>query len=65
MTDIYKRILKCKKESGLTWDEIVSAAKIPLASWQTGIPTSLPTDQELKKLAPVLHTTYEFLKNGN
>lgn len=53
-----------KKESGLAWDEICRLAKIRLGTWMTGIPTSKPTDEELKKLAPVLHTTYEYLKNG-
>ena len=64
MTPVYKRILEKKKESGLTWDEIAKAAQIPLKSWMTGLPTSKPTDEELKKLAPVLKTKYEYLKNG-
>lgn len=64
MTPVYKRILEKKKESGLTWDEIAKAAKIPLRSWMTGLPTSKPTDEELKKLAPVLNTTYKWLKYG-
>ncbi len=64
MTDLYKRILQKKKEAGLTWDEICKAAQIRLGSWMTGLPTSKPTDEELKKLAPVLKTTYEYLKNG-
>jgi hypothetical protein len=53
-----------KKEAGLTWDEITHMAHIRLGTWMTGLPTSKPTDEELKKLAPVLNTTYEFLKNG-
>ena len=64
MTPVYKRILEKKKESGLTWDEIVKAAQIQLKSWMTGLPTSKPTDEELKKLAPVLNTTYNYLKYG-
>ena len=64
MTEQYKRILQKKKESGLTWDEITKAAQIRLGSWMTGLPTSKPTDEELHKLAPVLNTTYEYLKNG-
>lgn len=64
MTPVYKRILEKKKESGLTWDEIAKAAEIPLKSWMTGLPTSKPTDAELKKLAPVLNTTYNYLKYG-
>ena len=64
MTPVYKRVLEKKKESGLTWDEIVKEAQIPLKSWMTGLPTSKPTDEELHKLAPVLNTTYEDLKYG-
>lgn len=64
MTAIYKRILKLKKEIELTWDEIAYKAGIPVSSWMTGIPTSNPTDDELRKIAPVLNTTYEYLKNG-
>ena len=64
MTEVYKRILEKKKESGLTWDEIAKAAGIRKSSWMTGLPTCKPTDKELRKLAPVLKTTYEYLKNG-
>ena len=64
MTDLYKRILQKKKEAGLTWDEIAHKAHIGLSSWMTGLPSSCPTDNELKKLAPVLNTTYEYLKYG-
>jgi transcriptional regulator with XRE-family HTH domain len=64
MTPMYKRILAKKKESGLTWDEIAHKAQIRLASWMTGLPTSKPTDEELKKHAPVLNTTFEYLKDG-
>lgn len=64
MTDLYKRILQKKNEKKLTWDEIAKTAHIRLGTWMTGIPTSKPTDDELKKLAPVLGTTYKYLKNG-
>lgn len=65
MTPVFKRILERKKESGLTWEEIAKKAHIRLGSWMTGLPTSSPTDEELKKLAPVLNTTYKWLKNGD
>lgn len=64
MTPVFKRILEKKKESGLTWDEIAKEAHIKVASWMTGLPTSKPSDEDLKKLAPVLKTTYGYLKNG-
>ena len=63
-TAMYKRILDCKKACGLTWDEIAREAGIKLASWMTGLPTSSPTDQDLMKMAPVLQTTYTWLKYG-
>lgn len=64
MTDLFKRINTKKKEAQLTWDEIAKKAHIRLGTWMTGLPTSAPTDDELRKLAPVLNTTYEYLKNG-
>lgn len=64
MTKVFKRILQKKKESGLTWDEIAKAAHINLGSWMTGVPTCNPTDEELQKIAPVLNTTYNWLKYG-
>lgn len=64
MTQVFKKILKCKEDKGLVWDDIAKKAGIPLASWMTGVPTSEPSDDDLKKLAPVLGTTYEYLKDG-
>lgn len=64
MTTLFKRIADKKVESKMTWDEIAKEAHIPLKTWMTGIPGSSPTDEELKKLAPVLNTTYKWLKYG-
>ena len=64
MSAVFKRILDRKIKCGLTWDEIARLAKIKMASWMTGLPTSKPSDEDLQKLAPVLKTTYEWLKNG-
>lgn len=64
MTLMYKRILQKKKEAGLTWDEVAHKAHIRLGSWMTGLPTSKPTDEELERLAVVLNTTFEYLKDG-
>lgn len=64
MTLIYSRVLEKKKESGMTWDEIAKEAHIRVASWMTGIPTSSPSDEDLRRMAPVLNTTYEYLKHG-
>lgn len=65
MTPLYKRILQKKKEVHKTWDEIANEAHIKLSSWMTGLPIVQPTDAELRKLAPVLNTTYEWLKYGD
>lgn len=64
MTAIYKRILIKKAPTGLTWNELAEAAGIPVATWMTGLPSSEPTDDELRRIAPVLDTTYEYLKYG-
>ena len=65
MTKVFERIMQKKVESKKTWDEIAKEAHIKLKSWMTGLPTSKPTDEELRKLAPVLNTTYEWLKYGD
>lgn len=54
-----------KIDSKKSWNEIAHEAGIKIASWMTGIPTSQPTDDDIKKIAPVLNTTYEWLKNGH
>lgn len=64
MTALYKRILEAKKASGKTWDQIAAEAKIATGSWMTGLPTSSPSDEDLRKMAPVLNTTYKWLKYG-
>ena len=48
-----------------SWNEIAHEAGIKISSWMTGIPTSNPTDEDLRKIAPVLNTTYEWLKYGS
>lgn len=62
--DIFRRVMEKKHEVMKSWDEVVFEAKIPLRSWMTGIMTSNPTDAELKAIAPVLNTTFEWLKYG-
>ena len=64
MTKVFKRILDAKQQVGKSWDQISKEAGIPLSSWMTGLPTSQPSDKELRKIAPVLDTTYEWLKYG-
>lgn len=53
-----------KIESRLEWNEIASKGGIKISSWMTGIPTSNPTDDDIRKIAPVLGTTFEWLKYG-
>jgi hypothetical protein len=64
MTTVFIRIAEKKLETKKTWDEVTKEAHIPLKSWMTGLPGSSPTDAELKKLAPVLNTTFKWLKYG-
>ena len=64
MDDVFKRVAEKKYEAHKSWDEVAREAGIPLSSWMTGLPTSHPTDAELKKLAPVLNTTFKWLKYG-
>ena len=62
--NIFRRVMEKKHEVMKSWDEVVFEAEIPLRSWMTGIMTSNPTDAELKAIAPVLNTTFEWLKYG-
>lgn len=64
MTPVFSRILQKKKESGKTWDQLHAETGVPLASWMTGLPTTSPSDEDLRKLASALNTTYEYLKYG-
>ena len=64
LTKIFKRILELKKVKGYTWNELAKKANIPVSSWMTGLPTMIPTDKELMAIAPVLDTTFEYLKYG-
>lgn len=64
MTEVFMRIMKVKERRGLSWDELAEKAGIATASWMTGIPTSMPSDDDLRRIAKVLDTTYDFLKNG-
>lgn len=64
MTELFRRIMQKKIESRLEWNEIASKAGIKISSWMTGIPTSNPTDDDIRKIAPVLGTTFEWLKYG-
>ena len=64
MTEIFRRIMQKKIESRLEWNEIAAKAGIKISSWMTGIPTSNPTDDDIRKIAPVLGTTFEWLKYG-
>lgn len=64
MTAIYRRILEQKKESGLLWNQIADKAGIHLASWMTGVDFDQPTDADLRAIAPILKTTFAYLKYG-
>lgn len=64
MTDVFSRVLGCKRKAERTWEDIASEAGIRLGSWMSGVPYDQPTDDELRRLAPVLGTTYEYLRYG-
>lgn len=64
MTEMYIRIMQCRIDCGLSWDEVAQKAGIAVSSWMTGLPCYTPTDEELHAIAPVLNTTYDYLKYG-
>ena len=64
MSPIYIRVLEKKQESGLSWSQICKQAHIRMSSWMTGVPFARIKDSDLKAIAPVLNTTFEYLKYG-
>lgn len=63
-TATWRRIESRRAALGMTWRQVSKAAGVPMKSWMTGVPSSTASDKELKKIAPVLKTTYEWLKWG-
>lgn len=61
---MYSRINKLRKAEKLTWEELAQKAGIKVSTWMTGLPFAKPTDEELEAIAPVLHTTFDYLKYG-
>ena len=64
MTKEYKRILAKKKTAGLTWDKLAKAANIKVSTWMTGVTYAKIPDSDVKAIAPILKTTFEWLKYG-
>ncbi|MBP5176659.1 MAG: helix-turn-helix transcriptional regulator [Treponema sp.] len=64
MNDAFKRVAEKKIELGITWEELARKARIGMSSWMCGVPYAKPKDEELKRIAPVLGVTFEYLKNG-
>lgn len=56
-----RKIAQLKKEAEMTWDELAARAGIPVSSWMAGTPAFLPSEDEVRKIAAVLGTTYEAL----
>lgn len=63
-TSVYKRINAKRTEAGLTWNELAKRAGIKTSTWMTGLPISHPTDEEVRKIAPVVNSTYAYLRYG-
>lgn len=64
MSEVIKRILKLKVDSNKSWDEIVKATKIRLATWMVGKPIGGPTDDEIRRLADYFEVSYDWIKYG-
>lgn len=61
---VYKRINAKRKEAGLSWNQLAKQAGIKVATWMTGLAISHPSEDDVRKIAPVLNTTYEYLRFG-
>lgn len=63
-SNVYKRIDKKRKQAGLTWRQLAKKAGIKEKSWMTGLPISHPAEEEIRKIAPVVNSTYTWLRYG-
>lgn len=63
-SNVYKRIDKARKVVGLTWNQLAKAAGIKTATWMTGLMISHPSDDDIRKIAPVVNSTYTYLRYG-
>lgn len=61
---IYRRMRDLLIEKKMTWNELCAEAHVPMGSWCFGVPYDQPSDDELRRIAPVLDTTYEWLRYG-
>ncbi len=61
---VYKRINEERKKCGLTWNQLARQAGIKVGTWMTGLPISHPTEEEVRKIAPVVNSTYVYLRYG-
>lgn len=63
-SSVYKRINTRRKDVGLTWNQLARQAGIKVGTWMTGLPISHPTEEEVRKIAPVVNSTYVYLRYG-
>ena len=63
-SNVYKRINAKRKAAKLTWNQLAEKAGIPVSTWMTGLAISHPTDEEIRKIAPVVNSTYAYLRYG-
>ena len=63
-SNVYKRINQKRKEAKLTWNQLASKAGIKMRTWMTGLAIDHPTEEEVRKIAPVVNSTYVYLRYG-
>ena len=61
---VYRRINQKRIDAGLTWSKLAKLAHIPMGSWMTGVSFDHPSDEEIRKIAPVVNSTFEYLRYG-
>lgn len=62
--NVYRRIEEERVRCGLTWNKLARQAGVPMSTWMTGLPIAHPTDEEVRKIAPVVRSTYMYLRYG-
>lgn len=63
-SSVYKRINAKRIETGLTWNQLAAQAGIKVSTWMTGLLITHPKDDEIRKIAPVVNSTYAYLRYG-
>lgn len=62
---VCNRIDEKRIEAGLTWNELSKRSRVPVSMWMMGLTfLTHPTEDEIRRIAPVVNSTYAYLRFG-